>query len=197
MSSIVPCAPSNMMEPPSRSVLFSSAAVSATNGRTCSAISEYSRNIVSGSSGSELKSACAIVFFSRQAFSMCVLRISLLSRSTTRRPLRFILSSYAGPMPRDVVPILTRPGAFSAASSIIRWYGRMTWARFDTKRRPSTSRPASRTILTSFMKANGSRTTPLPMTLLRPGRSTPQGISCRTYFLPLMMTVWPALWPPA
>ena len=31
-----------------------------------------------------------------------------------------ILSSYAGPMPREVVPIFTRPGAFSAASSIIR-----------------------------------------------------------------------------
>ena len=29
------------------------------------------------------------------------------------------------------------------------------------------------------------------------GRRTPQGMSCRTNFLPAMMTVWPALWPPA
>ena len=43
------------------------------------------------------------------------------SRSTMRRPLRDILSSYAGPMPLLVVPIFWRPGAHSAASSIMRW----------------------------------------------------------------------------
>ena len=51
--------------------------------------------------------------------------------------------------------------------------------------------------LTSPRKAMGSSTTPLPMTPLQPGRRTPQGMSCRTNFLPWMMTVWPALWPPA
>src|SRR6185312_5706498 len=35
------------------------------------------------------------------------------------------------------------------------------------------------------------------MTPLHSGRSTPHGISCSTNFLPLMMTVCPALWPPA
>ena len=61
-----------------------------------------------------------MVFFSRQAFSMCFFNSFLSSRSCTRRPLRAILSSYVGPMPREVVPIFTRPGAFSAASSIMR-----------------------------------------------------------------------------
>ena len=49
----------------------------------------------------------------------------------------------------------------------------------------------------SLSRAIGSSTTPLPMTARQPGRSTPQGMSCRMNFLPRMMTVWPALWPPA
>ena len=40
-------------------------------------------------------------------------------------------------MPRLVVPIFCRPGAFSLASSIIRWYGRITCARLETKSCPS------------------------------------------------------------
>ena len=40
-----------------------------------------------------MKSAWAMVFFSWQALSMCVLQQLVSSRSATRRPLRAILSS--------------------------------------------------------------------------------------------------------
>src|SRR5215469_1503444 len=73
----------------------------------------------------------------------------------------------------------------------------MTCARLETKRFPSTLTPAARSAPTSLRKASGSSTTPLPMTLRHPARSTPQGTSWRINFLPLMITVWPALCPPA
>src|SRR5580658_9495684 len=57
--------------------------------------------------------------------------------------------------------------------------------------------PAARSDDTSLRKASGSMTTPLPTTLVHSGRKTPPGTSCRTNFFPLMMTVCPALWPPA
>ena len=46
----------------------------------------YSVYILSASSGSELKSACAIMFFSRTAFSMCFFSSCRSSRSATRKP---------------------------------------------------------------------------------------------------------------
>ena len=46
-----------------------------------------------GSSGSVPNSACAMVFFSWQALLMWVRSSELFSRSITRRPLRWILSS--------------------------------------------------------------------------------------------------------
>ncbi len=126
-----------------------------TNGAICSASRAYSSYIAFGSSGSVPNSACAIVFFSWQALLMCVRSSEVFSRSTTRSPLRCILSSYAGPMPRLVVPIFVRPGAFSAASSIIRWYGRITCARFETNSCPSTGSPASLSFFTSLRNAIG------------------------------------------
>ena len=38
--------------------------------------------------------------------------------------------------------------------------------------------------------------TPLPMRHSASGRRMPEGIRCRTVFLPLITSVWPALWPP-
>src|SRR6185312_5317488 len=72
----------------------------------------------------------------------------------------------------------------------------MTWARLETKSWLSTATPRLRRRSTSSRNAMGSRTAPLPMTPLQPGRSTPQGTSWRTNFWPLAITVWPALWPP-
>ena len=48
----------------------------------------------------------------------------------------------------------------------------------------------------SSTSATGSITTPLPMTHVFSGRKMPDGIRCSTYFLPPVMTVWPALLPP-
>ena len=45
-----------------------------------------------------------------------------------RTPTRDILSAYAGPMPRPVVPIFALPRNRSPTLSIVRWYVAMTWA---------------------------------------------------------------------
>ena len=37
--------------------------------------------------------------------------------------MRFILSAYAGPIPRPVVPIFDFPKNLSETLSIVRWYG--------------------------------------------------------------------------
>src|SRR5205814_10126302 len=63
MSSIVPCAPSITTDSPPAIALLSKAAVSQTNGAILAEASAYSWYILSGSSGSELNSACAIMFF--------------------------------------------------------------------------------------------------------------------------------------
>ena len=65
------------------------------------------------------------------------------------------------------------------------------------KRLPSRSTPWDLTRAASVRKAMGSRTTPFPMTPWHPLRRTPQGMSWRTNLLPEIMTVWPALCPPA
>src|ERR1019366_189977 len=52
-------------------------------------------------------------------------------RSAMRIPVRFAFDSYAGPMPRDVVPMFAPPSAFSRAPSRSACVGRMTRARVD------------------------------------------------------------------
>ncbi len=86
MSSMVPCAPSNRIDSPLVSAWFSRTAVSQTKGAIFSAACAYSVYILSASRGSELNSACAIMFFSRTAFSMCFLSNCRSSRSATRKP---------------------------------------------------------------------------------------------------------------
>ena len=49
----------------------------------------------------------------------------------------------------------------------------------------------------SLTRPMGSSTTPLPMMHNLFLRKMPDGIRCRTVFLPLTITVWPALLPPA
>ena len=48
-----------------------------------------------------------------------------------RSPVRFAFDSYAGPMPREVVPMFAPPSAFSRAPSRSACVGRMTWARSE------------------------------------------------------------------
>src|SRR5665811_534363 len=64
-------------------------------------------------------------------------------RSAMRRPLRFAFDSYAGPMPREVVPMFAPPSAFSRAPSRSACVGRMTCARSETRRLSPTVIPAA------------------------------------------------------
>ena len=83
-------------------------------------------------------------------------------------------------MPREVVPIETRPGRPSDIFSISRCMGNSTWARLLMNRFPFTGTPAASSVSISFSRAAGSITSPLPITACFPGRSMPLGISFRT-----------------
>ena len=99
-------------------------------------------------------------------------------------------------MPREVVPMETRPGRPSDIFSIIRCAGKRTCARLLMKRRPATESPADSNASISARSAAGSITSPLPITAIFPGRKMPLGISFSTNFFSPMNTVWPALCPP-
>ena len=87
-------------------------------------------------------------------------------RSCTRSARRAILSSYAGPMPRPVVPIFSLPPfsrKASRAMSSAAWNGRISGQASEMRRRERTSTPAfSRPSISSISLA-GDSTTPLPM----------------------------------
>ena len=68
----------------------------------------------------------AVWILSRRIFSS--------SRSCTRMPTRRALSAYAGPMPRRVVPIWSRPSASSESASMIRCHGMIRWALPEMRR---------------------------------------------------------------
>src|ERR1700729_2629929 len=63
-------------------------------------------------------------------------------------------------------------------------------------RRERTSTPCASSSPISSCNAAGDSTTPLPIRHNTPSRRIPDGIRCRTVFLPLMTSVWPALCPP-
>ena len=118
------------------------------------------------------------------------------SRSCTRSARRAILSSYAGPMPRPVVPIFVSPIAASRAWSSATWIGSTSGHAGEIFRRERTSTPAASSSPISCSSAAGDSTTPLPTKIATPGRSTPDGMSRSTVFLPAIHSVWPALCPP-
>ncbi|CPL29264.1 Uncharacterised protein [Bordetella pertussis] len=66
----------------------------------------------------------------------------------------------------------------------------------ETCRRERTSRPAASSSSISLSSASGDSTTPLPMKHVTPSCMMPDGIRRRIVFLPLIHSVWPALWPP-
>ena len=89
-------------------------------------------------------------------------------------PTRFILSAYAGPMPRPVVPICRLPRKRSVTLSSVRWYGMIRWAlALTSSREASTPRASSASI--SLEEHLGSMTTPLPMTGVHVGVRMPDG----------------------
>src|SRR6185436_11372101 len=63
-------------------------------------------------------------------------------------------------------------------------------------RRGRTSTPCASSSPISFFSAAGDSTTPLPIRHSTLSRRMPDGIRCSTVFLPLITSVWPALWPP-
>ena len=111
-------------------------------------------------------------------------------------PVRFAFDSYAGPMPRDVVPMFAPASAFSRAPSRRACVGRMTCARSESFRLSLIVTPFARSAAISDRSARGSMTSPLPMTLTTPGRQMPDGTRRRAKCLSPNLTVWPALWPP-
>ena len=76
---------------------------------------------------------------------------------------RATLSSYAGPMPLPVVPILFTPRLASRATSMATWYGRMTGQASEIFRRDATSMPAACSLSISRITSGTDTTTPLPM----------------------------------
>src|SRR6478736_3298703 len=76
------------------------------------------------------------------------------------------------------------------------WYGMMIGVAGLIFRRERTSTPVASSSSISLRSAPGCSTTPLPMRHSASGRRMPDGIRCRTVFLPPMTSVWPALWPP-
>jgi len=108
--------------------------------------------------------------------------------------MRLILSAYAGPTPRPVVPIFFFPRKRSVTRSIVRWYGVMMCA-FELTTSRDRSTPRALRLSISLNSTSRSTTTPLPITGT-PGFSTPDGSRCIANFCPLTTTVWPALLPP-
>src|SRR5688572_1671591 len=64
------------------------------------------------------------------------------------------------------------------------------------RKRRGTSTPARSSSPISSNNAFGDNTTPLPMKQVTLSWRMPEGINRRMVFLPLMTSVWPALWPP-
>ena len=110
-------------------------------------------------------------------------------------PTRLILSAYAGPMPRPVVPIFFLPRKRSVTLSTVEWYDAITWALALTTSGPIvTSRSISAS--SSRNSASGETTTPLAITEVQPGVRMPLGSRWVANFSPLTTIVCPALWPP-
>ena len=110
-------------------------------------------------------------------------------------PIRLILSAYAGPMPRPVVPILVLPRKRSVTLSMVEWYDAITCAlALTTSGAASTPRACSAS--SSRNSASGETTTPLAITEVQPGVRMPLGSRWVANFSPLTTIVWPALWPP-
>src|SRR5580765_4137040 len=76
------------------------------------------------------------------------------------------------------------------------WYGMISGVAGLIFRRERTSTPFASSSSISVFSACGESTTPLPIRHSVPSRRMPDGIRCSTVFLPLITSVWPALWPP-
>ena len=100
------------------------------------------------------------------------------------------LSSYAGPIPRLVVPIFPLPAASSLISSISLWKGRIRFADSEIiKLSTSTTTPLDLISSISSNKAQGSTTTPLPMIEILFFLTMPDGSNLNLYVTPSITNV--------
>ena len=108
-------------------------------------------------------------FFSTTASSSFWRRIFGSRRSWTRIPIRVALSAYAGPIPRRVVPIWSRPRRRSRAPSSATCHGMIRCAFPETNSRPSVSCPRDSRSSSSEIRTAGSTTQPAPIAERLPG----------------------------
>ena len=111
-------------------------------------------------------------------------------------PTRLILSAYAGPMPRPVVPILFLPRKRSVTLSMVGVVRRDHVRVGADAPGGATSTPRAISASSSRNSASGETTTPLAITEVQPGVRMPLGSRWVANFSPLTTMVWPALWPP-
>ena len=158
----VACAPSNKMFSPRSRASCNKFTVSATYGVRRSA---YATKAVTTSSTSNVSPPTSLTS-RRAATARSRTRCSklLISRtSPTRIPARLTLSTYAGPMPFNVVPILPSPRADSSAASKAWCHGKIRCARLETFNRAVEIPRDSRASI-SLNNVGKSTTTPLPIT---------------------------------
>ncbi len=79
--------------------------------------------------------------------------------------------------------------------SIVVWYDVIRWA-FDDRTTVEVSTPRAARPSISSSSTRASTTTPLAITGMQPGVSTPEGSRWVANFSPLTTMVWPALFPP-
>jgi len=89
-------------------------------------------------------------------------------------PIRVALSAYAGPIPRFVVPIWSRPRRLSLAESIATCHGMIRCA-LPERRTVSVEIPRASRSSSSSTKTPGSTTSPAPSTHSLPQR-IPEGM---------------------
>ncbi len=173
------------------------ARVSQTCFATPWAYPQTSSTMGSTSRGSASYSVLRSVFFSASCPSTRRRNSRLSSKSHIRTGIgsRAVLSVYAGPMPRRVVPILAAPLASSCSASSSRWYGMITCA-LPLIRRLSQLIPRRVSPSYSCARHSGSITVPSPMMQSVSGYRMPEGIRCSLYSSWSTTTVCPALLPP-
>ena len=196
MSRPAPWAPSSSTPSPASTAACSTPGTSVTRGLIRStAASSPSRTPAMSTGSAPSHRVRTKLWYSSRVRSFSSSRAGS-RRSPTRIARRAALSSYAGPMPRPVVPMAAVPRAASRARSSAAWYGRMSGHASLTRTRSAAGTPHSASMRISSTRAVGDSTTPCPIRHCTPSCITPEGTRCSTVRRPPMTRVCPALCPP-
>ena len=95
--------------------------------------------------------------------------------------------------PDRPINVMASSMSFSRAASSATCDGRINGQPGLTLSRSNTGTPFATNAFASETSASSASTTPLPIRQLTPSRRIPDGIRCRTVFLPSMTSVCPAL----